>query len=196
MEIMKNKRKILAFAALIVLIMSWACTKGDGEADFGDDIYVYMPQATVGGGINNYYPVPGGAGEYTYNFIADANKLNIILGVTRSGKITDAGGFSVNVLVSQAETDKVVDADDIDVEALPQTLYEIPNTVSVDAGKNSATFYLTVDAKKLLDGSYDGKKLALAVTIDNPTQYKLSEGNKVVVVIVDVDEIRPFFEGI
>jgi hypothetical protein len=197
MKIMNNnKRKILAFAALIILLISPACKKGDGEADFGDDIYVYMAQATVSGGINNHYPVPGGAGVYTYNFTIENGKLNIILGVSRSGKITDAEGFSADIVASPAITDEVVSSGEMeDAMTLPAALYNIQNNVAVEAGKNSASFYLTVDKDKLLDAAYDGKKLLLWVYIDSITssKYKINEDYKGVVVVIDVDEIRSFF---
>ena len=194
---MKFKNIILSVLSAIGLIMP-SCKEGDGDADYGtEDICIYIPQATLGEGINFNYYVPSGAGKNTYNFAADAanNKLDIILGVIRSGKITDAAGFSVDIVVSTTETDILVAEGEIEnAMVLPETMYELPNKVAVEANKNNASFFLTVDAQKLLNGSYDGKNLILVVSIANPTNYKLSEKNILVAVIIDVDAVRSFFE--
>jgi len=171
------------------------CNEGDGFADQGFEL-IYIPQATVSSGLNNYYPVPSGAGPNTYNFKVDTlpngtpDKLQIILGVYRSGKIDNASGFTVNVNVLQLTDDVLAEIDEeVDVISMPSSMYTIPGSASVEAGKNSTWFYLTVDIGQLLNGNYTAKKLALEVGISNPTNYKLCETGTSVVVIIDVDAI-------
>ncbi|MCL2512017.1 MAG: DUF1735 domain-containing protein [Bacteroidales bacterium] len=173
------------------------CKEGDGEADYGFG-YVYMPQASFTG-VDNHYPVPSGNGINTYNFVVSEgkDKLNIILGVSRSGKITNAGGFSVNVRVSPAETDEVIVSGEIEnAMALPSGMYQMPDLVTVEAGKNSASFYLSVDVNQLKNNTYDGSNLVLAVEISNPTNnFELAEMNTSVVVVIDVDAIQEFISN-
>ena len=76
--------------------------------------------------------------------------------------------------------------------ALPSDIYTIPNKVSIEADKNTGSFYLAVDINKLMSGTYDGKNLVLAVGISNPNPatYELSDSNTSVTVIIDVNEMR------
>jgi len=184
--IVKNTRFVLAFTALFSLAVA-SCGKGDGEADCGL-AFVYMPQATITGS-SNQYPVPSGDGTHTYNFKLEGGKLNIILGVLRSGKFDNPQGFSVNIQVSSAETDNAVALIDNAV-ALPSNIYQMPNKVTVEDGNSSATFYLSVDVNQLLNGTYDGKQLVLAVEMGEPTHYNRAEQNTSVVVVIDVDAMR------
>jgi len=85
---MNNMIKKIAFIAAIFLCLAgfYACDKGAGTADYGF-AYIYMPQATGSGGLDNNYYVPSGEGVYTYQFRVDSvrNELKILLGVSRSG---------------------------------------------------------------------------------------------------------------
>ena len=198
--ITKNTRLGLVCLALCAVILS-GCQEGDGDADYGFPV-VYIPQAAVTG-LNNHYPVPWGSGENTYNFKVDTlangtpDKLQVILGVSRAGKISGAGGFVVNVnVLSEMTNDAVAELEDEDEDALPMPsgMYSLPGKASVEAGKISSQYYLTVDVEKLIDGSYDGKKLVLAIGISDPTNgFELSvEADTSVVVVIDVEEMRPF----
>ena len=191
--IVKNIRVVQVFVALCTFILA-ACQEGDGDADYGFS-RIYMPQSSVTG-IDNHYPVPGGSGVYTYNFRVDTlangapDKLQIILGVSRSGKISGAGGFVVNVHVLSEMTDDAVNEIE-DALALPSSIYTLPEKAAVEAGKNSAAFYLTVDVNQLMDGSYDGKKLALAVGIsDSASGFDPEADGTSVIVLIYVDALR------
>jgi len=189
-SIVKKRSIVFAFVVLFAIALT-NCKEGDGQADYGFGV-IYIPQATFTG-LDNTFPVPGGGGPNTYNYKVDnsGGKLNIILGVLRAGKIADAGGFTVDVLVSTGETNEAIASGEIrNAEALPSSMYTMDNKVTVEAGKNSASFYLSVDINQLLDGANEGKNLVLAVAIANPTDFELSETNTSVVVIIDVEAMR------
>lgn len=48
---------ILSVIAAMSAMLAVSCQKGDGEADYGNSL-IYIPQATVSAGIDNYYNVP------------------------------------------------------------------------------------------------------------------------------------------
>lgn len=184
--IVKNNRLILTLVMLCAVIMV-SCQEGDGEADYGFG-YVYISQATSSGGLNNHCLVPDGAGKNTLNFKEENGKLNIYLGITRSGKLSDAAGFTVDVLSSTNMAQEAIISGDIDnAMLLPSSLYEIPDKVSIASGTNSATFYLSLDVNILKTSEYAGKKLVVALEIANPTSYQLSDKNTSVVVVIDVN---------
>ena len=114
---MKNK---------LILLIAFLCTcafaacEGDGDADYGFG-KVYMPQAVSTGGLNNSYAVPSGGGDYTYNFRVENGTVRIILGVIRSGKLSDKKGYTVDVYTSAEDTAAAVSA--FGGEAMPEGLY-------------------------------------------------------------------------
>ena len=189
--IIKNRKIANVFLAVITAAFWSSCQKGDGDADYGF-AYVYIPQATFTS-LDNTYPVPSGAGKNTYNFKVDTlsdgtpDKINIILGVLRSGKISDAEGFTVNVnVLSEMTNDAIIALDD--ALPLPASMFTIPDKAVVEAGTNSALFYVTVDVNQLTNSMYIGKKLVLAVGISEPTNnFELAKDNTSVVIIIDVD---------
>jgi len=187
---MKYIIKSMLFATLCMLVFA-GCEEGDGYKDVGIS-EIYIPQAAIPG-ANNRYTVPAGKGTDTYNFKVDNEKLNVFLSVSRGGKISKASGFSVNVLVSPEETDAAVAAEQSGALALSSSLYTIPGKVIVDAGKTDASFFLSIDLNALMDGTYKGKKLFLAVAINNPIPdtYVISKNNSLVIVVIDVDAMKP-----
>jgi len=163
------------------------CAKEDGNGDFGL-AYIYMPQAATSGNDDGRYEVPSGK-EMTYNFNVKDGKLNVFLGVVRSGKLSSEG-FSVDVKVLTDTTNQIIASGDIeDAMLLPATIYSLPNKVSVSDGY-WATFYLLVDTTAIKNDAYTGKNLVLVVGIANPDKFELSNKNICTVVIIDVDAIR------
>ncbi|MBK5722925.1 hypothetical protein JGH11_18815 [Dysgonomonas sp. Marseille-P4677] len=185
------KNTMLLGSLFLMLTFSFiACTEGDGDKDYGLS-YIYMPQATSTGGLNNNYLVPLGGGEYTYNFKVseDKTQLQVILGVLRSGSMT---GFAYTVdIVSQADlATQVVESGEIkDAMVLPQSFYSLPQSISVTGNNNGGTFYMSVSMDALKQEALVGKKLVMAVAISNPTAYELSPVNTNTVVVIDVDAI-------
>jgi hypothetical protein len=182
----------IAFLLLLGTAGFSACSKGDGTADYGFT-YIYMPQATVSGGLNNNYAVPSGEGEYTYNFKIENGKLEIFLGILRAGDMKGKS-FTVDVTARPDTVQQIVASGSIEhAFAFPNDLYSIPSQVSVKNGESSAAFYMTVPISDLQEASYTGKKLVAAISIANPSRYELSDTNTTTIVVLDVDAIRKYF---
>lgn len=177
-------RKILLTIFSVCILALSSCSKGDGDIDYGL-MKIYMPQAMAGGGINNIYNVPSGGGTDTYNFTEDADNYLVYLGVLRSGK--EAGkAFSVQIIADAAETAK--QSAEVGGIAMPESIYSLPASVNVEAGKNACSFHLSLN-KSALD-SYTGKKLVLCVGLANPSEYELSENGTMATIVVDVDALK------
>ena len=181
---MKNK---------LILLIAFLCTcafaacEGDGDADYGFG-KVYMPQAVSTGGLNNSYAVPSGGGDYTYNFRVENGTVRIILGVIRSGKLSDKKGYTVDVYTSAEDTAAAVSA--FGGEAMPEGLYSLPSTVVVPDGKTGGTFYLDIPVLAISRSEYAGKKLVLSVGMLKRASYELSDAATKTAVIVNVDALK------
>ena len=181
---MKNKF-ILLIASFCAFAFS-AC-EGDGDADYGFG-KVYMPQAVSTGGLNNSYAVPSGGGDDTYNFRVANGTVKIVLGIMRSGKLSDKKGYTADVYTSAEDPAAAVAG--FGGEAMPEGLYSLPATVVVPDGKTGETFYLDISAASLSKDEYAGKKLVLSVGIRNPSAYELADTGTKTAVIVDVDALK------
>lgn len=179
--------KIKTVLLLLVLSMLTSCQKGDGDEDYGF-AYVYMPQAMIAGGLDNKYNVPSGSGESSYNFKVHDGKLNVILGVLRSGKLSDKA-YSVDIKAFETSSEILSAVDGI---AMPASIYSLPPTITVPADKSGESFFLSVDEAALKSEAYNGKKLVLTIEISNPSNFELSDTGTSVVVIIDVDSVRAF----
>ncbi|MGQ8335511.1 hypothetical protein ACUNWD_03110 [Sunxiuqinia sp. A32] len=169
---------------LLILPIVYSCQEGDGDQDYGF-AYIYMPQAMVSGGLDNYYNVPAGGAEYTQNFKVEDGKVKVILGVLHSGKLSDEA-YSVDVNSSAPSSDVLSEVGGVVMPAI----YSLPQSVSVSADQSGEAFYLSIDANELSTGNYDGQKLVLVVEISNPSNFELADVGTSVVVIVDVDSIK------
>ena len=100
---MKNIVKILGLALVLLLP---ACQADDATKDYGF-AKVYIPQATVTG-LDNSYPIPLGAfyqnSVYTCRYDKPSGKLQIALGVIRSGYFAQQKAFTVDLSYSQGAT--------------------------------------------------------------------------------------------
>jgi len=187
------KKSIYIIVGILFLTGFYACDKSAGAADYGF-AYIYMPQATVDGGLDNNYAVPSGSGVYTYNFRIDSanRQLQIMLGVLRSGDVPNAA-FSVDIIVRTDTTNQIISNGLVGKGMVfPSTLYSLPQKVNVAANQNSAGFYMTVPADALKDAVYTDKKLVLVVGLANPSKFELSATNTSTVVILDVNAIRTY----
>lgn len=169
---------IMAVSAALLAV---SCQKGDGDVDYGN-MLVYIPQATVSGGLDYYYTVPSGGAENTYNFRVDGDVVNVMLGVARSGKASGEA-FSVEVVVDNGLTEKAVEA--LKATPLQGSAYTLPSKVEVEAGRNNASFYLAVKKSEIVAGT----KYVLGVAIENPSSYDLAKSNTEVVVVIDSDAL-------
>lgn len=190
-------RKNLLFLALAAMTFTFAsCEPGDAEKDYGFP-KIYIPQATVTG-LDNTYPIPNGPLDQNKSYVCNFKdgKLNIALGVVRAGAIAKEKAFTVDLRVSEPETERKIaeyEGKDTPVAKLPVDLCSIPGKISVTAGENTGTCYVTIDLAALssqassltVDGSY--KLLVLGLEISNPTEYELAESNTSVVIVLDLN---------
>lgn len=190
-------RNYLSVLATIVVAMAMiGCEQNDANKDYGFPL-VYIPQATITG-MDNSYPIPNGPFGWNtqYTCYYDNGKLNIALGVVRSGKVADEKAFTVDLGVSDDETAKKVaelEGKETPVAQLPVSVCTIPEKISVPAGDNTGTCYISVDLQALANDKtsiMEGdvyKQLVLGLEISNPTQYELAEENTSVIIILDLN---------
>lgn len=189
------KRNAFFIAVILIAAVFASCQKGDGDVDYGYT-YIYMPEATSTGGLSQNYSVPSGYSSSSYNFEIDSinHKLNIILGVSRSGK-ESSEGYQVDVVVDQDTTNALISSNVIQNGLLlPASIYSIPSSVTVPTGKTSGTFYLSVNSSDLKADAYTDKVLALTVRIKNPNKYSLNTKYSKTIVLIDVNSIRPYLK--
>lgn len=84
---------ILSVIAAMSAMLAVSCQKGDGEADYGNSL-IYIPQATVSAGIDNYYNVPSGGAENTLNFGTTETDVDI-----HGAKISAEGEYQLDNVV-------------------------------------------------------------------------------------------------
>lgn len=198
--IMKYIRLKFSYSlSIIFLSMNLiSCDKDDSKVEYGIPL-IYMPQATYSYAANTCdYPVPAYSdgsesqqGNAVANYTIDKSVgegkelINIYLGVSRSGMETFKS-YSVDLTIDNDTVIKAMQkgmfADGI---LLEKNTYSIPSRISVPDGKNSAAFFLTLDKAVLsADSRYTGKKLILAVKIQNPSRYKINTALATTMIIV------------
>ena len=178
-DLIKIKYCVLVIAVCAGFIFK-ACKR---EVPMYGDAYIYMPQATASGGLSNMYIVPSGGGALTYNLKPDNGKIEIVLGVSRSG--TEQGkDFTVDVAARNDETNNFISSGVLpNAVALPEGSYSLPAQVTA-TGSNHATFYLSVDSAMLMNDLSYRAEAGIAVGISNATAYTISDNNITMVVIV------------
>lgn len=187
---------LLIFFSAFMLSGLISCEKQDSAAPFGLT-KIYIPQSTASGGINLNYLVPSGLDSATINYSIDLknNKVNVFLGVNRSGKLA-GDPFTVSIgtrsdTINQLITNGMIQVNpnpDKPVVLLPATAYSLPPSITVPSGQHMATFNLAIDETMLK--SYAGQKVALCVIIANPSKYSLNTVNDKVIVIINVDALK------
>lgn len=177
------KHRIISIIAALSTLLAVSCEKGDGDVDYGNS-YIYIPQATANGGINNYYNVPSGGGENTYNFKANGENVDVFLGVLLSGK-AEGKGFSVSIVESSDQSSEAANA--LGASVLPSSAYSLPTTVTVESGKNSASFALSL-SKSFVQS--ESGIYVLALGLANPSAYELSSKSTSVVVVIDTEALK------
>ncbi|MFT3949296.1 MAG: cellulase family glycosylhydrolase [Agriterribacter sp.] len=190
---MKGLIKIKYCILIVAVCAGFVFKACKRETPVYGDAYIYMPQSVASGGLNNMYVVPSGGGTLTYNIKPDNGKIDIMLGVSRSGT-AQGKDFTVDITARNDETGNFISSGVLpNAVALPESSYSLPSQVAV-TGSNHATFYLSVDSAMLMnDLSYTGQKLVLAVGISNATSYTISDNNNITMVVIDVDAIRDHF---
>ncbi|MBR4734477.1 MAG: DUF1735 domain-containing protein [Bacteroidales bacterium] len=189
---MKALYKIILFG---LALAAASCGKEDAAKDYGF-ARVYIPQATVTG-IDNSYPIPLGPfyqnSKYTCSYSKETGKLDIVVGVIRSGYFAVQQGYSVSLAASASLTaEKVTETGGV---ALPADVCTIPGTITVPDGESGATVKVSVDLKALSAQRatfYDSgvyKTLVLGLEISNlqgPADYTLADANTSVVILLNL----------
>lgn len=177
----------LCTLGLFFLCSLVSCEKSDGDLDYGYE-NIYIPQSLLTGSNLNYN-IPAGLDSASRNYKLDNNKVNIILGVLKSGTSV-AKNFTVDLKSRQDTVTSILARNLINNGVvLPESMYTIPEKVEVASGKSGQTFYLSVDAT-LLKANYAGKKAVAAFEVTNPSRYNLNLKNNKVVVIIDVNALN------
>lgn len=189
---MKHITKNIAFEVIVLILtlfMFVSCEKDASKQDWGI-AKIYMPQAAIiSGGLNNNYPVPWSSGNGIENYIIDSssheNNINVILGVYRSG-LQPLEQYSVNIEINNDTIAQLINNGTLaNTVLLTKGTYTLPSSVMVPDGQREVTFYLTIHRNSLLgDSTYRGKKLALAVSISDPSRYELDPSLSTTIVIV------------
>ena len=178
---MKTKNITLLLLLFVAFI---ACKKDDVFEDPGITT-LYMPQASLNNG-GNEYNVPFGGNSENYTFDETTKKLKIVLGVKNSGLSTD--GFAVKVKVDAQATNAYVEKYKNDEKkpavVLPEGSYTLPESATIPSGKNEESFYLEVDMQKILTAhpDYYKNRIALAVTIYGNEKILASKATTIVVI--------------
>lgn len=175
-----------AFITAAAVILSVSCSdKGKTTEELGEQL-IYMPQASMyNGGITNEYPVPLEGISVPNYTISDEGQLQIVLGVYRSGE-AKLEAYDVSVSYDAAATAAAVTSIGASAVAIPEGVFSFPDKVSVKDGERSATFYLTVDMAAIRTDhpDYYDKQIVCAVSISNPSKYKLNESLSTTVVSI------------
>ena len=187
MKILFNRLNSLLLILMVMTIFT-ACEKDISEEKIGIE-NVYIPQSISASTSDNNYAVPGNInyGD-AKNFKDDeaSNKVLIFLGVAKSGK-EDTQPFTVDIS-SRADTINQLITKGASFLLLPSTAYTLPSTVSLAAGQSSTTFNMVIDKPTLK--TYAGKKVAVCVTLSNPSKYTLNDKTKKVIIIIDVNALN------
>jgi len=179
---------LFLFAAIAALFPS--CDLPYDQEEFGRT-NIYMPQATLFSSGTNIYPIPEQGSNYqTYTVDSINDKLEIILGASRSG-LTKQEGYSVKVSVDNDTITNLINAGALqNTVLLSSGNYSLPESLTVPAGSVGDTFKLRVNLNTLR-ANY-GKKVALAVKISDPTNYTLNKSLSTTIVLIDTKMILGF----
>ncbi len=178
---MKKICHILTIIAVgLSAVMFSSCEK---ESEWGVR-KVYMPQAAINNNTNHEYYVPM-SGQQNDNYSISDGKLNVFLGVYRSGQ-GDLQSYTVDVYYD-ADASTSAASTSADRVVLSADYFTIPATVTVEDGSRQNTFYLTIDLEKLKADhpEYNTKMMVVAVGIANPTKYELNEDISKTIVVID-----------
>ncbi|MFA9391582.1 MAG: hypothetical protein ACERKD_17365 [Prolixibacteraceae bacterium] len=184
-----NFKRISIYPILIVFTLFYmiSCDEDPNDIEYGFPL-IYMPQSTMlSGGLNNNYPVPG-PNTISPNYSIDSdNKINVVLGVYRSG-LQSLEAYSVDVYSNADTLNYLIDTTLYTNRAiLPADVYSIPESIAVVNGERETTFYLVIDKAKLVSNyqSLKGQTLVTAIGIKNPSKYELNKALCTTVVLID-----------
>lgn len=177
--------KIKAFIGVVTLAFNFSsCEYKDvRDAEYATQ-KIYMP--TAANAINGLYTidqvaVPGQ--DYMYTVDLAQKKLNIPLGVLRSG-VTADGVVNVSIASKTDTLIKLIAADKLPMATnsiLPDNKFTFTPSVNIASGQDLALFNVAVDLDYLLDNPT--KRYAIAITISSPNVEVNTKLNTTVIVI-------------
>lgn len=132
------------------------------KADYPQQI-IYMPAAK-----NGLFSIASISTSGAYKFTVNVNEKKVIvpLSVFRGGVSVD-GDVPVTVVANADTISKLISSSAlVGTAALPAEKFALPASVTIEAGKNSASFNLGIDLDYLR--ANPGQKLAIGVTISSP----------------------------
>ena len=177
------------FAYVISCFLFASCGEADSQLNYGIN-NIYMPQQAQTSSLSNVsYNVPGTEIDpRTFNFKREGSNINVFLGIKCSGKdVLKAFGAdiitnpdTINLLITTGKLGK-------NVILMPSDIYTLPSHIDVPLGKSEANFNLSIDTVKLR--AFAGMKLALAVSLVNPSMYQLNSSLSTTIILVSVNPI-------
>jgi PKD domain/Domain of unknown function (DUF1735) len=179
-QIIKNGISLLALTFVL-----GACKYQDvGDAVYPDQL-VYL-SASVGG-VYDVSTVPAIISSARYTVDLGAKKLNIPLGIVRSG-VTSDGEFSATLASNTDTINKLIAASKLVADILPSANYAIPASVTGVSGKNNASFILSLDLDYLRNNAT--KKFAVGVSMTDALPSR-NVGLSTAIVTIDAKILKP-----
>lgn len=183
--------KLIAVVLLSSFVMV-SCTKYQELKDAPyPDALVYLPAAVDGVSINGIYQVNSVAvpGQ-KFRYVADVptKKLNLPLSVYRSGLGT-SGNIAVAITANTDTINKFLAAGKFPVgtELLPADKYTVGNALTIEDGKETVDFLLSVDLNFLLANPTKKYAVGLAVSANG----KMAGRSSTVIVLIDASFLVP-----
>lgn len=187
--------KTIAKYALMVAVGLGAASAlsscDDDKDEYGLKV-IYMPQAAIlNGGLTNEYPVPMPNMPVPNYEIDDQGRLQIVMGVYRSGE-GDLSGYSVDLFVDEDDAASEIKSMANGV-VLDSKYITVPERLTVEAGSRQKTFRMIVDLPRILDEhpEYYKNKLVAVVGITNPSKWELNYALSRTTVVIQGAEFLP-----
>ena len=184
----KNRTLHLFMVSLTSLLMV-SCGVDDSQVNYGSNL-IYMPQQSQAVNSSSAsYNVPGTEVDLrTFNYKKDGSNIDVFLGIECAGKLVNKA-FSADITTKPDTINLLIAAGKLgeNVILMPSDMFTLPSHIDVIDGKSQATFSLSIDTLKLK--TYSGKKLALAVSLANPTSYSLNSSLSTTIVLVNVNSL-------
>jgi hypothetical protein len=172
-------RSIILCALAACMAFLQACKKDQIQEDS-------YPAAKISlTGAQNIVEVPM-ASYANYELNEAEKKLYITLGISRSG-FEDNTPFTVKVAANPDTVQQLINNGGLQ-NTLPMTadMYELPSEVSVSGDASGALLRISVDVEKVKSIS---KKLALAVTISQPSAFEINPALKTAIVVLNYRKV-------
>lgn len=170
---------VFLFALVAGTLLLPACKKTGILEDNYPPAQVYFTNS------QNILEVPG---TTTPNYVADetAGKIYITLGISRSG-LEGSIPFTVKVAASQDTVQQLIDEGAlVNTIAMTPDMYELPAEAVIEEDAPGALIRIGVQVDKIVDLR---EKLALAVTISDPSAFAINPQLRTAIILVNYRKI-------